>query len=55
MVVVVKKAKKVNKLDITEKNRPQIFFFDERGYIDQKLPEESNKNGPDALQIRFLV
>ena len=36
-----------------EKNRPQIFFFNERGYFDQKLPEESNKNGPDALQIRF--
>ena len=44
-----KKAKKVKKNDITEKNRPQIFFFDERGYIDQILPEESNINGPDAL------
>ena len=32
---------------------PQIFFFNERGYFDQKLPEKSNKNGPDALQIRF--
>ena len=49
MVVVVKKAKKVKKFDITEKNRPQIFFFDERWYIDQILPEESNINGPDAL------
>ena len=50
MVVVVKKAKKVKKFDITEKNRPQIFFFfDERGYIDQILPEESNINGLDAL------
>ena len=38
-----------------EKNRPHIFFSDERGYFDQKLPEEFNKNGPDALQIRFLV
>ena len=32
-----------------------IVFSDERGYFDQKLPEESNKNSPDALQIRFLV
>ena len=47
--------KKVKNFDITEKNRPQIFIFDERGYIDQKLPEESKKNGPDVLQIRFLV
>ena len=38
-----------------EKNRPQIFFSNEKGYFDQKLPEEFNKNGPDALQIRFLV
>ena len=47
--------KKVKNFDITEKNRPQIFIFDERGYIDQKLPAESNKNGPEALQIRLLV
>ena len=50
-----KSEKQVKIFDITEKNHPQIFFFNERGYIDQKLPEESNKNGPDALQIRFLV
>ena len=49
MVVVVKKVKKVKNFDLTEKNRPQIFFFSERGYIDQKLSEESSKNGPDAL------
>ena len=49
MVVVVKRAKKVKQFDITEKNRPHIFFFYERGYIDQILPEESNMNGPDAL------
>ena len=41
--------------DKMEKNRPQIFFSNEKGYFDQKLPEESNKNSPDALQIRFLV
>ena len=55
MVVVVKKVKKVNNFDRTEKNRPQIFLFGERGYIDQKLTEESNKNGSDALKIPFLV
>ena len=55
MVVVVKKVKKVKNFDITETNHPQIFFSNERGYIDQKLPEKSNKNGPDALQLRFLV
>ena len=38
-----------------DKNRPQIFFSDEWGYFDQKLPAESNKNGPDALQIQLLV
>ena len=42
-------------LYILEENRPQIFFSNERGYFDQKLPEKSNKNGPDALQIQFLV
>ena len=47
--------KKVKNFDIMEKNRPHIFFSDERGYFDQKSPEEFNKNGPDALQIRFLV
>ena len=41
--------------DIMEKNRSQIFFSYERRYFDQKLPKEFNKNGPDALQIRFLV
>ena len=44
-----KKSEKSENFDTTEKNRPQIFFFDERGYIDQILPEESNINGPDAL------
>ena len=45
-----KKVKKVKKLDIVEKNRPQIFFFNGWGYFNQKLPEEFDKNGPDALQ-----
>ena len=46
-----KKVKKVKKIDIMEKNRPQISsFFGGKGYFDQKLPEESDKNGPDALQ-----
>ncbi len=51
----VKKVKKVKDFDIMEKNRPQIFFSDERGYFDQKLAAESNKNSPEALQIRLLV
>ena len=29
---------------------PQIFFFNEGGYFDQKLAEESDKNSPDALK-----
>ena len=33
-----------------KKNRPQIFFFIGRGYFNQKLLEEFDKNGPDALQ-----
>ena len=41
--------------DKMEKNCPQIFFSNKRGYFDQKLPEKSHKNGPDDLQIRFLV
>ena len=48
-----KKWKKVKKFDIMEKNRPQIIFFNWRGCFDQKLPEESDKNGPDALQRWF--
>ena len=40
MVVVVKKVKN---FVIKEKNRPKYFFFNERGYIDQKLAEESKK------------
>ena len=55
MVVVVKKVKKVKNFDIMEKNRPQIYSSDERGYFHQKLFAESNKNGPDAVQIRLLV
>ena len=38
-----------------KKSPPYIFFCNETRYIDQKLPEESNKNGPDSLQTRFLV
>ena len=34
---------------------PPIFFSLKRGYFDQNLPEESEKNGPDALQQRFLA
>ena len=37
-----------------EKNRFHIFFFNGREYIDQKLPEESDKNGPDTLQQFFF-
>ena len=38
------------------KNPPSpIFFFIKRGYFDQKLPGESDKNGPDALQQQFLT
>ncbi len=55
MVVVVKKWKKVKNFDKIKKIAPKYFFPNEKGYFDQKLPEESNKNGPDALQIRFLV
>ena len=56
MVVVIKKVKKVNNFDkMKKKSPPNIFFSNEKGYFDQKLPEESNKNGPDALQIRSLV
>ena len=51
MVVVVKKVKKkVKNFDIMEKIAPKYFFFIGRGYFDQKLPEESDKNGPVALQ-----
>ena len=38
-----------------KKIAPKYFFSNERGYFDQKLPEKSNKNDPDALQIQFLV
>ena len=49
-----KKWKKVKKFDIMEKNHPQIcFFFIERGYFDQKLPGEFDKNGPEALHQWF--
>ncbi len=47
MVVVVKKVKKVKKFDIMEKIAPKYRNI---GYFDEKLPEESDKNGPDALQ-----
>ena len=30
-----------------------LFFFSGRGYFDQKLPKESDKNGPAALQLWF--
>ncbi len=42
-------------MNIGKKLPPNIFFSNKRGYFDQKLPEKSNKNGPDALPIRFLV
>ena len=50
-----KKRKKVDKVDIIKKSILSNFFFIERGYFDQKLPGESDKNGPDALQRRFLA
>ena len=55
MVVVVKKrGKKVEKSDIMEKKSPKFFFSVKEGIFHQKLHEESEKNGPDALQ-RVLV
>ena len=45
-----KKGKKVEKFDMIKNPPSPIFFFIERGYFDQKLPGESDKNGPDALQ-----
>ena len=50
-----KKRKKVDKVDIIKNPSSPIFFFIERGYFDQKLPGESDKNGPDALQQQFLT
>ena len=47
--------KKVKNFDITEKIAPKYFFFNERGNIEEKIPEESNKNGPDTLQVQFFV
>ena len=44
-----KKGKKVDKID-DEKSPTSNFFSLKRGCFDQKLPEESDKNGPDALQ-----
>ena len=46
----------MKKFDIMEKNCPQIsFFFSGRGDSDQKLPEKSDKNGPDALrEVSFI-
>ena len=47
MVVVVKSEKKSEKINIMEKNCPQIsFFFSGRGDSDQKLPEKSDKMVP---------
>ena len=50
-----KKKKKGDKFDIIQKPSLLLFLIIKRRYFDQKLPEESNKNSPDALQIRFLV
>ena len=50
-----KKGEKVDKIDMMKNPPLPIFFFIERGYFDQKLPGESDKNGPDALQRRFLA
>ena len=50
-----KKGEKVEKLDMIKNPPSPIFFFIERGYFDQKLPGESDKNGPDALKQRFLT
>ena len=44
-----KKSKKSEKIRYNGKKSSPNIFFDERGYIDQILPEESNINGPDAL------
>ena len=45
-----KSEKSEKKLIQWKKIAPKYFFFNGRGYFDQKLPEESDKNGPDALQ-----
>ena len=50
-----KKGKKVDKIDMMKNPPPPIFFSLKRGYFDQKLPEESEKNGPNALKQRFLA
>ncbi len=50
-----KSEKKMKNFDKMEKNCPKYFFSNEKEYFDQKLPEESKRNSPDALQIRFLV
>ena len=55
VVVVIKKGEKSWKIWYDKKSTLSNFFFIERGYFDQKLPGESDKNGPDALQQRFLT
>ena len=40
---------------VVVEHRHYFFFFIERGYFDQKLPKESEKNGLDALQQQFLA
>ena len=48
-------CKKSEKVWCNGKKSPPNIFFYERGYFDQKLPEESEKNGPNALKQRFLA
>ena len=45
-----KKKKKGDKFDIMQKPSLLLFLIIKRRYFDQKLPEKSDKNGPDTLQ-----
>ena len=54
-VVVVKKSEKMIKNLIKWIKSPKKNFLNrKRGVFDQKLHEESEKNGPNALQISFF-
>ncbi len=50
-----KKGKEVDKIDMIKNHPPPFFFLLKKGIIDQKLREKSEKNSPDALQLRFLA
>ena len=49
-----KKGEKSWKIWYDKKSTLSNFVFIERGYFDQKLPGESDRNGPDALK-QFLT